>query len=106
MRYYRIHTSCLSSFKLGAYVSSLYSNMAVQLLIYAPNFRKTVGANTKEGGLLMEIYIGIGFIILCLAVLAGIVGILGYHFYADKEKVDISPAKANINISNKNDFGE
>ena len=42
----------------------------------------------------MEKYIGIGFVILCLAVLAGIVGVLGYHFYADKEKVDISPAKA------------
>ena len=50
----------------------------------------------------MDMYIGIGFIILCLAVLAGIVGILGYHFYADKEKVDISPAKANINQSIKN----
>lgn len=48
----------------------------------------------------MDKYIGIGFIILCLAVLAGIVGILGYHFYADKEKIDISPASANINFSN------
>lgn len=50
----------------------------------------------------MEKYIGLGFVILCLAVLAGIVGILGYRFYADKEKIDISPAKANINLSNKN----
>lgn len=48
----------------------------------------------------MEKYIGIGFVILCLAVLAGVVGILGYQFHADKEKVDISPAKANINQSN------
>lgn len=44
--------------------------------------------------------IGIGFVILCLAVLAGIVGILGYQFHLDKEKVDISPANAYINQSN------
>lgn len=49
----------------------------------------------------MEKYIGIGFVILCLAVLAGIVGILKYQFHLDKEKVDISPATANINVSNK-----
>lgn len=48
----------------------------------------------------MENYIGIGFVILCLSILAGIVGILGYRFYLDKEKVDISPATANINQSN------
>lgn len=48
----------------------------------------------------MDKYIGIGFVILCLSVLAGVVGILGYQFHADKEKVDISPAKANINQSN------
>lgn len=49
----------------------------------------------------MEKYIGIGFIILCLAVLAGIVGILGYQLSINKEKIDISPATANINQSNK-----
>ena len=48
----------------------------------------------------MEKYLGIGFIILCLAVLVGIVGILGYQLYIDKEKVEISPA-TNINQSNK-----
>lgn len=48
----------------------------------------------------MEKYIGIGFVILCLSVLAGVVGILGYQFHMDKEKVDISPATANINQSN------
>lgn len=47
----------------------------------------------------MDKYIEIGFVILCLAVLAGIVGILGYRFSLDKEKVDISPATANINQS-------
>lgn len=39
----------------------------------------------------MEIYIGIGFVILCLAVLVGIIGILKYQFKVDKDKVDISP---------------
>lgn len=48
----------------------------------------------------MQTYIGIGFVILCLAVLAGIVGILGYQLHLDKEKVDISPVNANINQSN------
>lgn len=50
----------------------------------------------------MEIYIGIGFVILCFSVLAGILGILGYQFHKSKENVDISPAKTNINNSNKN----
>ena len=49
----------------------------------------------------MEKYIGIGFVILCLTVLAGVVGILGYQFQMDKEKVDISPARTNINQFNK-----
>lgn len=48
----------------------------------------------------MQKYIGIGFVILCLAVLAGIVGVLGYQFNLSKEKVDISPANANIDQSN------
>ena len=39
----------------------------------------------------MEIYIGIGFVILCLAVLVGIIGIFKYQFSLNKEKVDISP---------------
>lgn len=47
----------------------------------------------------MEKYIGIGFVILCLAVLAGVIGVLGYQMHISKEKVDISPAKANINQS-------
>ena len=49
----------------------------------------------------MDNYIGIGFIILCFAVLAGMLGILGYQFHKNKENVDISPAKTNINKSNK-----
>jgi len=40
----------------------------------------------------MEKYLGIGFIILCLAVLVGIIGIFRYRFYIDKEKADIKPA--------------
>ena len=48
--------------------------------------------NTKEMGVKpMEIYIGIGFVILCLAVLVGIIGIFKYQFSLSKEKVDISP---------------
>ena len=39
----------------------------------------------------MEIYIGIWFVILCLAVLVGIIGILKYQFKLDKDKADISP---------------
>ncbi len=50
----------------------------------------------------MEKYIGIGFVILCFAVLAAMVGIFGYQFHKSKEKVDISPVKTNINKSNKN----
>lgn len=49
----------------------------------------------------MDKYIGIGFIILCFSVLAGMLGILGYQFHKNKENVDISPAKTNINKSNK-----
>ena len=45
----------------------------------------------------MEKYIGIGFIILCAAILVGIIGIVRYQFHLDKEKVDISPTKTNIN---------
>ena len=57
------------SFKLGAYVSSLYASIAVGLLIYAPNFRKTVGANTKEGGtkmfnLILESILGVGIFVV------------------------------------------
>jgi len=48
----------------------------------------------------MQKYIGVGFVILCLAVLAGVIGCFGYQFYAGKEKVDISPAEAYINQSN------
>ena len=44
-------------------------------------------------------YISIGFMFLCLAVLAGIIGIFGYQFVLSKEKVDISPV-TNINQSN------
>ena len=50
----------------------------------------------------MEKYIGIGFVILCVSVLVGVIGAIGYQFHMRKEKVDISPAKANINQSNKN----
>lgn len=54
----------------------------------------------------VEKYIGIGFVILCLAVLAGVIGVLGYQFHLDKEKVDISPAEAHINQSQNNSTNE
>lgn len=50
----------------------------------------------------MEIYIGIGFVILCIAVLVGIIGILKYRFSLSKEKVDISPTKTNTDDKQKN----
>lgn len=50
----------------------------------------------------MEKYIGIGFVILCLAVLVGIVGLIGYKFYIGKEKVNISPTKTDINNKSEN----
>ena len=49
----------------------------------------------------METYIGVGFIILCLAVLVGIIGIFAYRLYIDKEKIDINPAE-DINQSKTN----
>ena len=58
--------------------------------------------NTNEGRLTpVEKYIGLGFIFLCLAVLVGISGIVGYHLLINKEKIDISPV-TNINQSHKN----
>ena len=45
----------------------------------------------------MEKYIGIGFVILCLSALVGIIGIVRYQFYIDKEKVNISHTKTDIN---------
>ena len=59
--------------------------------------------NTKERGAIpMEIYIGIGFVILCLSVLVGIIGIFKYQFSLNKEKVDISPTQANTDNKPKN----
>ena len=54
----------------------------------------------------MEIYIGIGFVILCLAVLVGIIGIFKYQFSLSKEKVDISPTKTNIENKTNNPSNE
>ena len=48
----------------------------------------------------MEKYLGIGFIILCLSVLVGIIGILGYHLYIDKEKK--VPTKLIVEDNNQN----
>ena len=48
----------------------------------------------------MERYLGIGFIILCLSVLAGVICNYGYELHIGKEEADISPAKTNISASN------
>ena len=53
-----------------------------------------------EGGVPMEKYLGIGFIILCVALLVGITGIVGYQISIHKEKIEITPAD-NFNQSNK-----
>lgn len=53
-----------------------------------------------KGGKPMEKFIGVGFVILCLTVLAGIVGIFGFQLHINKEKVDISPALTYTNQSN------
>lgn len=50
----------------------------------------------------MKIYIGIGFVILCISVLVGIIGIFKYQFSLSKEKVDISPTQANTDNKPKN----
>lgn len=49
----------------------------------------------------MERYIGLGFVFLCLSVLVGIIGIIGYHIFINKEKIDISPV-TNTNQSHSN----
>ncbi len=51
----------------------------------------------------MDKYIGIGFIILCLSVLVGILGIFRYQFTINNEKTDISPA-TNISQSNNTTY--
>ena len=44
----------------------------------------------------MEKYIGIGFIILCFAILIWVIGIVKYQLHIDKEKINISPTKTDI----------
>lgn len=51
----------------------------------------------------LHICIGIGFIFLSLAILAGVIGIFKYQLSMTKEKVDIKPSASNINQSKKND---
>ena len=57
-----------------------------------PNFRQNVWYNYRRKEVTpMQKYIGIGFIILCLSILVGIVGIFGYQLFINKEKIDVSP---------------
>ena len=39
----------------------------------------------------MNIYIGIGFVVLCLDVLVGIVSIFAYKLFFNKEKIELVP---------------
>ena len=41
----------------------------------------------------MEAYIGIGFVILCLAILVFIVALVNYSIRLDKKELDIGPNK-------------
>lgn len=75
----------------------VFDYYVIQLLVYAPDFSQDELVQIQMKGVIpLEKYIGFGFVILCLAVLAGIIGVLGYQLHIDKEKADISPAKANI----------
>ena len=47
----------------------------------------------------METFLGIGFVVLSVAVLVGICGIVGYGIHIHKKDVDISPNKTNIDKS-------
>lgn len=49
----------------------------------------------------MEMYIGLGFVFLCLSILVGIIGIIQYQIFINKEKIDISSA-TNTNQSHNN----
>lgn len=42
----------------------------------------------------MEKYLGVGFVILCLALLVGMIGIFGYQIHIHKKNVDIKPTRA------------
>ena len=45
----------------------------------------------------MDSFIGIGFVVLSVAVLIGICGIVGYGNHIHKKDVDISPAQTKVN---------
>ena len=54
--------------------------------------------NTEEGRFIsMDSFIGIGFVVLSVAVLIGICGIVGYGIHIHKKDVDISPAQTKVN---------
>ena len=53
----------------------------------------------------MEKYIGAGFVILCLTLLVGIIGILGYQIHIHKKIVDIRPTKADDDKPTTNEWG-
>ena len=48
----------------------------------------------------MEYFLGIGFVVLSIAVLIGICGIVGYCIHIHNKKIDISSGKTDINKFN------
>ena len=79
-------------------------HLAIQLLIRASNFHKVGALIQKKGGeFSMETFIGIGFIVLCMAVLIGISGIVRYCIHIHKKNIDISPAQTDIEKINNED---
>ena len=59
--------------------------------------------NAIQGGGSMEIYIGIGFIILCLSILVFMVGFFGYIIRVTGKELDVHPAKEKTSSSNNED---
>jgi len=49
-----------------------------------------------RGGIVMDLFIGIGFVILCFALLVFVVDFFGYVIHIEKNKeLDIAPSKSN-----------
>jgi len=44
----------------------------------------------------ISVYIGVGFIILCLSFLIFVTGIVGYSFKLTKKELDVAPSQKHI----------
>ncbi len=45
----------------------------------------------------MEMYIAIGFVVLCFAILVFVIGIFGYIVHISKKEFDAAPTTSNSN---------